>query len=82
MAEIERIISQEWPGQIPPGGINSDSKMFYEGIGLDSADGVSLILALEERFGIEIDHQTITMDVFETLGTLAAFVEDHLNAVH
>jgi acyl carrier protein len=36
---------------------------------------VSLIGALEERFGIEVDDDDISASTFETLGSLAAFVE-------
>ena len=41
---------------------------------LDSMAIVQLVLALEDRFGIEIDGDEITGDVFETVGTLASFV--------
>jgi acyl carrier protein len=40
---------------------------------LDSLTVVKLIVALQKRFGIEIDE--IVCDVFGTLGRLAAFVE-------
>jgi acyl carrier protein len=42
---------------------------------LDSMAVVSLIGALEERFGIEVDDDDISASTFETLGSLAAFVE-------
>lgn len=45
---------------------------------LDSMAIVALIVALEDRFGIEIDEDDITGDVFESVGTLARFVDDHL----
>lgn len=41
---------------------------------LDSMAVVSLIGALEERFGIAIDDDDISASTFETLGSLAAFV--------
>jgi acyl carrier protein len=41
---------------------------------LDSMAVVSLIGALEERFGISIDDDDISASTFETLGSLAAFV--------
>jgi acyl carrier protein len=44
---------------------------------LDSMAVVELITAIEERFGFEADEADITADVFETLGTLAAFVNAH-----
>ena len=41
---------------------------------LDSMAVVSLIAALEDRFGIMIDDDDISASTFETLGSLAAFV--------
>ena len=37
---------------------------------------VSLITALEEHFGIVIGDDDISASTFETLGTLAAFVQE------
>ena len=45
---------------------------------LDSMAVVSLITALEEQFGIAVDDDEIGADAFETVGTLAAFVERKL----
>ena len=45
---------------------------------LDSMAVVELVAALEERFGITIDDEDVTGDVFETLGSLAAFVDGKL----
>lgn len=42
---------------------------------LDSMAVAELIAALEERFGLEVDDADVTGDVFETLGSLTAFVE-------
>ncbi|WP_447924717.1 acyl carrier protein [Georgenia muralis] len=42
---------------------------------LDSLAVLSLATALEDRFGFEIDDEDFTGDVFETVGSLAEFVE-------
>ncbi|KAE8764872.1 acyl carrier protein [Georgenia thermotolerans] len=42
---------------------------------LDSLAVLSLAGAIEERFDIEIDDADFTGEVFETVGTLAQFVE-------
>jgi acyl carrier protein len=44
---------------------------------LDSMAVVELITAIGERFGFEPDEADFTADAFETLGTLAAFVDEH-----
>ena len=45
---------------------------------LDSMAVVTVILGLEEHFGFEVDDDEISADHFETLGSLAVFVEDKL----
>ena len=40
---------------------------------------LNVILALEEHFGVTIDDDEVTGELFETLGTLAAFVERKLS---
>jgi acyl carrier protein len=42
---------------------------------LDSMAVLELVLELEQRFGITIEGEDVTADVFETLGSLAAFVD-------
>ena len=41
---------------------------------LDSMAVVDLLTVLENRFGFDAEEAEFTADVFETLGTLAAFV--------
>lgn len=41
----------------------------------DSMAVVSLVTAMEERFGITIDDDDLTAETFETVGSLLAFVQ-------
>ena len=41
---------------------------------LDSVAVVELVVALQDRFGIEIEDDEVTGDIFETLGQLTAFI--------
>lgn len=45
---------------------------------LDSLAVIHLITALEERFGIVVDDDELTGDVFETVGSLTSFVDRKL----
>jgi acyl carrier protein len=45
---------------------------------LDSMAVLELVLELEQRFGITIDSEDVTGEVFETLGSLAALVDHKL----
>jgi acyl carrier protein len=42
---------------------------------LDSLAVVELAVSLEERFGIVIDDEDFTGEIFDTVGTLAAFID-------
>lgn len=48
---------------------------------LDSMAVLNVILALEEHFGVTIDDDEVSAELFETLGALAAFVERKLTCV-
>ncbi|MGO8609117.1 acyl carrier protein [Rhizobium johnstonii] len=45
---------------------------------LDSFGVVALVAALEDRFDITIDDDEFGADLFETVGTLASFVDEKL----
>jgi acyl carrier protein len=45
---------------------------------LDSMSVIQIISGIEERFGIQIDDDEIGADIFETVGSLAAFVDQKL----
>ena len=45
---------------------------------LDSMAVLELVLELEQRFGITIEGEDVTADVFESLGSLAALVDSKL----
>jgi acyl carrier protein len=47
---------------------------------LDSLAVLELVTAIEDRFGFTIDDGDITGEVFETIGSLAQFVEDSTDA--
>jgi acyl carrier protein len=42
---------------------------------LDSMGVLVLLYALEERFGIDVSGDEVTVEIFETLGSLASFVD-------
>jgi len=55
--------------------MNADTPLLGALPELDSMAVVHLIAALEDQFGITIDDDDIGASTFETVGSLAAFVE-------
>ena len=46
----------------------------------DSMAVVTILMQLEERFGLVIEDDEITADIFKTVGSLRAFVEEKARA--
>ncbi len=55
--------------------LHEDSGLLGELPELDSMAVVSIITALEDRYGFMVDDDEISAETFETLGSLARFVE-------
>ena len=55
--------------------LNASTPLFGSMPELDSFAVVELATSLEEQFGFEIDDSDFTGEIFETVGTLAEFVE-------
>jgi acyl carrier protein len=55
--------------------LNASTPLFGSVPELDSLAVVKLATSLEEHFGFVIDDSDFTSEVFETVGTLAKFVE-------
>jgi acyl carrier protein len=66
------------PGRL--GSMDASTRLLGELPELDSLAVAELIAAMETRFGLDIDDADFTADIFETFGTLAAFVE--VNRAH
>jgi acyl carrier protein len=58
---------------IPP-----QTQLFGAGVGLDSLAGTLLLRQVQRRYGVDVAAEDLNLDALETLGTLAAFVADHI----
>jgi acyl carrier protein len=53
---------------------DSNTPLLGRGIGLDSVETLTLAASIEREFGIEIEDAELTPDIFETIGSLVAYV--------
>ena len=66
---------------ITPDEIDSDEKLFGEGLGLDFIDGLELGMALRKAYGIQIEAAgTEVKAAFASVRSLARFVQMRLEA--
>lgn len=61
------------------GSINAGTELLGNLPELDSMAVLELVASLEERFGITVDDDDVTAEVFETLASLTAFVAEKRN---
>ena len=59
---------------------DADTSLLGRGIGLDSMEALTLANALESEFGLAIDDDDLTLELFATIGSVAAYVRRSLTA--
>jgi acyl carrier protein len=57
-----------------PNGIGDETPLFGEGLGLDSVDALELVLAIEKKYGLEIQPHEVDRQVFACVKSLSGFV--------
>ncbi|AKU15921.1 acyl carrier protein [Luteipulveratus mongoliensis] len=57
--------------------ITASTELFGSMPELDSLAIVQVATEIENQFGFEVDDEDITGDVFETVGSLTAYVDSH-----
>lgn len=72
--DIKQLLSEVL--QIDTSGFNATTALLGAVPELDSMGVVSLLTALEEKYGIVLADDEIDASVFETLGTLGRYVDN------
>ncbi len=79
---IESELRELLDGALSLGGrglkLTADSKLFGSLPELDSVGVVSVLTALEDRYGIAVEDDEISAETFATLGSFTAFVASKL----
>lgn len=70
------IITRLKLAEMTPEMIETDAPLFGEGLGLDSIDALELVLGLEKEFGVIIPDAEVGRKVFQSVRTMAQYVED------
>lgn len=64
--------------ELVPGDIDENAPLFGEGLGLDSLDAVELVVVVQKRFGIDIQNMDEAKTAFQSVRSLASYIEGRL----
>ena len=78
LADVREVLIESLELQHGPEDLAADLPLLGSLPELDSMGIVVLAAALEERFAITIEDEEFDAELFETVGTLAAFIEAKL----
>ncbi len=59
----------------PNGPLGPDVPLVEDGLNLDSVQLLELLVGVEDAFGITIEDEELSLDLFATIGSLARFVQ-------
>ncbi|HKJ47499.1 MAG TPA: phosphopantetheine-binding protein [Christiangramia sp.] len=57
--------------------IENDEYLFGDGLGLDSIDALELIVLLEKDYGIKLTDPNQGKEIFNSINTMADFIENN-----
>lgn len=84
MNSIEARIARLLRESVRPDGkvaLTADAPLLEGGLELDSVELLELVVAVEEAFGMTIDDEELSVELFETIGSLARFVQQKCGAL-
>ena len=78
-SELKRLLVENLSlEELTPEAIGDDMDLFGDhGIGLDSLDGVEVVVVLHRHFGLDVKGMQKSRDVFRSINTLAPYVLAH-----
>lgn len=74
-----QIIEQLNLEDMEPSDIENEEPLFGDGLGLDSIDALELIVLLEKEYGIKVEDPKDGKKIFESVKTLAEYIESRKN---
>ena len=71
---IKQLIVTTLGLEVTPEEIPDDEALFSGGMDIDSIATLEIVSAIEEEFGITVEDDELTVELFDSVATLAAYV--------
>lgn len=68
---LAEVLKRDLPGL-------TEQTRLFEDLHLDSTSILELLMALEDRIGLEVDPESLNMDDFASMGTLVSYLNGQL----
>lgn len=78
LESVKRIILDDLDVNLTYEDLDETAPLFEDGLALDSVILVELISFIEKRFNIELRDDTLNMDTFRNLQSLAKVIQDQI----
>jgi acyl carrier protein len=78
---IKDLMVEELMLKIPKDQIGDDAPLFgADGLGLDSIDALSLVVALEKRFGVSVPNSEVARHALSSVNAIGKYVIENRKA--
>ncbi len=71
---LKEQIIEELSLDVNPGQIDVNAPLFGEGLGLDSIDGLELVVLLEKYYDIKVGTEENMQEIFSSVANLADYI--------
>ncbi len=73
--ELKRLLVEHLALEdIAPEEIEDDMPLFGDGVGLDSLDGVEVVVLLQRHYGLDVKDMQKGQEIFQSINTLADYI--------
>ena len=65
--------------EVDPSDIGNEDMLFEGALGLDSVSTIEILTCIEDEFGMQISDDEISLELFQTVNSLASLVQKHVD---
>ena len=78
LSRVKQTVVRSLELDVDPSELADDEPLIGGGLGIDSVTSLTLVCAVEEEFGIEVDDEDLRVELFDSVASLSAYVARRL----